>query len=86
MRRRTAAVGLFAFALALVCPAASAAAPETPPAYAALRSARPSGKGLAVTNLVLERDAFRFRFESGVFQFLPRVPTPKSPGFAQSLP
>jgi hypothetical protein len=40
------------------------------PAYTALRSARPDGRALAVENLLLERDAFRFRFESGTFQFL----------------
>jgi hypothetical protein len=40
------------------------------PAYAALRSARPEGRVLAVENLILERDAFRFRFASGTFQFL----------------
>ncbi|MEP6767844.1 MAG: M1 family aminopeptidase [Acidobacteriota bacterium] len=41
--------------------------------YASLRAARPAGPGLTVSNLVLERDAFRFRFESGSFQMLPFV-------------
>lgn len=41
--------------------------------YASLRAARPAGAGLIVSNLVLERDAFRFRFESGSFQMLPAV-------------
>ena len=69
MRRPLAAVGLFALAAS----AAAAAAPETSPVYASLRAARPSGKGLSVTNLVLERDVFRFRFESGSFQLLAPV-------------
>ncbi|MCA1581632.1 MAG: hypothetical protein LC796_09640, partial [Acidobacteria bacterium] len=41
--------------------------------YASLRAARPAGPGLAVSNLVLERDAFRFRFEAGSFQMLSAV-------------
>jgi hypothetical protein len=78
MRPARAAAGLLGFALALavglaVAPNAAFAAPETPPAYAALRAARPSGKGLVVSNLVVERDAFRFRFESGSFQLLSPV-------------
>ncbi len=41
--------------------------------YAALRAARPQGPAIAVRGLALERDAFRFRFESGAFQFLAPV-------------
>jgi hypothetical protein len=39
--------------------------------YAALRAARPAAEGTAVQSLTLERDAYRFRFESGAFFFLP---------------
>jgi hypothetical protein len=41
--------------------------------YAELRSARPAGRMLAAESLVLDRDVFRFRFASGVFQFLQPV-------------
>jgi hypothetical protein len=51
--------------------AAMGAAPD--PIYQALRAAAPQGPGFAVHNLVLERDAFRFRFETGVFQFVAPV-------------
>jgi hypothetical protein len=49
--------------------------PATPPdaIYAALRAARPSGAAVAVSDLTLERDAFRFRFASGTFHFFPEV-------------
>ena len=53
--------------------AATAPPPPPDPVYAALRAARPTGKALAVSNITLERDAFRFRFASGAFQFLPPV-------------
>ncbi|MEP7008769.1 MAG: M1 family aminopeptidase [Acidobacteriota bacterium] len=43
------------------------------PVYAALRAAKPDGRTLAVTNLVLERDVFRFEFASGTFHFLAPV-------------
>ena len=52
---------------------ASAAAEEPNPDYAALRGAHPEGKALAVQNLVLQRDVFRFEFASGTFQFLTPV-------------
>ena len=56
---------------ATVCAARARAAGD--PTYAALRAAAPQGPGVAVANLVLERDVFRFRFDKGVFQFLPAV-------------
>ncbi len=70
--RRFAAV---AVALSVVAAAAAAAAGsvETDATYRALRSAVPDGKTLAVRDLVLERDVFRFRIESGAFQFLTAV-------------
>ncbi len=43
------------------------------PTYTALRMARPQGPSIAVQDLVLERDVFRFRFEKGAFQFLDAV-------------
>jgi hypothetical protein len=43
------------------------------PTYAALRAAKPDGRTLAVTGLVLERDAFRFEFATGTFHFLAPV-------------
>ncbi|HEX7251802.1 MAG TPA: hypothetical protein VF376_02890, partial [Thermoanaerobaculia bacterium] len=46
------------------------AATETNATYTQLRAARPAGDPVAVTSLTLERDAFRFRFDSGSFQFL----------------
>jgi hypothetical protein len=47
--------------------------PAPDPVYAALRAARPAAEAVAVRDLVLERDAFRFRFLEGTFQFLPPV-------------
>lgn len=41
--------------------------------YSALRSARPEGSAVAVRAMTLERDVFRFRFDSGAFQFLRAV-------------
>ena len=46
---------------------------ESHPVYTALRAARPSGPAVSVTDLSIERDVFRFRFEKGVFQFLAPV-------------
>ncbi|HVO51408.1 MAG TPA: M1 family aminopeptidase, partial [Thermoanaerobaculia bacterium] len=43
------------------------------PVYEAFRSARPSAEGIAVRNLVLERDAFRLSFDGGAFYMLPVV-------------
>jgi hypothetical protein len=56
---------------ALLLPAAVAPAPD--PTYAALRAAATSGKAIAVEGLVLERDAFRIRFEKGIFEPLSEV-------------
>ena len=73
-RRRLAAAALAAALLSATgTPAATAPAPPSDPVYAALRAARPTGKAVAVSHLTLERDAFRFRFASGAFQFLPPV-------------
>ncbi|MGH9368496.1 MAG: M1 family aminopeptidase [Thermoanaerobaculia bacterium] len=63
---------LAAAALALLLPAAAFAA-EVDPTYAALRAARPTGRAVSVRDFTLERDAFRFRFASGTFQFLPEI-------------
>jgi hypothetical protein len=41
--------------------------------YAALRSARPAGEGLAVADVVLERDAHRISLKKGTVFFLPPV-------------
>jgi hypothetical protein len=43
------------------------------PTYAALRAARPDGRVVPVKGLVLERDVFRFQFDSGAFHFLAPV-------------
>ena len=50
-----------------------ASAVEPRAVYDALRAARPQGKAVAVQNLALERDVFRFQFTSGTFQFLTPV-------------
>jgi hypothetical protein len=60
-----------AFAAGLL--AAASLAAESDPTYAALRGAKPDGKAFAVRELVLQRDVFRFTFESGTFQFLTSV-------------
>ena len=46
---------------------------ESDPTYTALRAARPGGPVVAVEDLTLERDVFRFRFGRGTFQFLEPV-------------
>jgi hypothetical protein len=46
---------------------------ESDPVYTALRAARPQGQAIAVSNLTLERDVFRFRFDRGVFVLLAPV-------------
>ncbi len=51
----------------------AAPAPAADPTYAALRAARPDGRQVAVSGLVLARDAFRFRLDSGVVHFLAPV-------------
>jgi hypothetical protein len=58
---------------ALLFTALSASAMEPRAVYDALRAARPQGKAVAVLNLALERDVFRFQFTSGTFQFLAPV-------------
>ena len=55
----------------LLFPLAASAAQD--PTYAALRAARPDGRTVPVNGLVLERDAFRFKFDSGAFHFLAPV-------------
>jgi hypothetical protein len=59
--------------LGLACGLAAAAAPVPDSTYAALRATRPDGRTVAVQGLTLERDAFRFQFESGTFHFLAPV-------------
>src|SRR5262249_15044876 len=61
--------GLF-FPLLLTLPFPLRAAPETNATYAQLRAARPAGDPVGVQGLTIERDAFRFKFDSGGFQFL----------------
>ena len=67
--RSSQALRLLVSVLLALASARAAAAPADP-LYAALRAARPEGPSLAVSGLVLERDAFKFRFDSGTFQFL----------------
>ncbi|HEX4961099.1 MAG TPA: M1 family aminopeptidase [Thermoanaerobaculia bacterium] len=55
----------------LLLPSALRAA--TDPSYTELRNARPDGRTVPVNGLVLERDVFRFQFESGAFHFLKPV-------------
>ncbi len=55
--------------LATLAGVAGAAAPG----YEALRAARPDGRQLTVTDVVIERDVHRFSFESGTFHFLAPV-------------
>jgi hypothetical protein len=67
---------LIAFLAVLPCaPAAAAAASAvaTDATYAALRAARPDGRKVTVAGLTLERDVFRFQFDSGAFHFLAPV-------------
>lgn len=67
MKRRLGLAGL------LPLLAVSAALADTDPVYTALRAARPAGPAVAVENLTIERDAFRFRFQKGAFQFVEPV-------------
>ncbi|HEV8580925.1 MAG TPA: M1 family aminopeptidase [Thermoanaerobaculia bacterium] len=70
--RRTLPSVVFVFVvLFALLPVAVSAAPDA--TYAALRAARPDGRMVTVQNLVLERDVFRFQFDSGVFHFLAPV-------------
>jgi hypothetical protein len=50
-----------------------ARAASVDPTYAALRAARPDGRTVPVNGLVLERDVYRFQFDSGAFHFLSPV-------------
>ena len=59
-------------ALALLALAALARG-NSDPLYNALRAARPAGPAVAVQDLKLERDVFRFHFVRGSFQFLEPV-------------
>ena len=59
------AIGCLAFAVPLLG--------DGDPTYTALRAARPAGSVVAVQNLKLERDVFRFEFAKGSFQFLEPV-------------
>ncbi len=68
-RARLSRVILFIFLAFL--PAITLAAPD--PTYVALRGARPDGRVVPVNGLVLERDVFRFQFDSGAFHFLAPV-------------
>ncbi len=52
---------------------AAAARADADPTYTALRAAKPSGGAVAVEDLTLERDVFRFHFVRGSFQFLEPV-------------
>jgi hypothetical protein len=67
MRRRSGLVAswLLAFAAGLLA--------DADPTYTALRAARPAGPAVAVQDLQLERDVFRFQFVRGRFQFLEPV-------------
>ncbi len=61
-------------ALLLSCLGSAAWAAPPDPSYQALRNARPDGRQLAVSRpFALERDAFRFQFDSGAFHFLAPV-------------
>lgn len=58
-------------AVLLFLPLAASAAPD--PAYTALRNARIDGRSVPVNGLVVERDVYRFQFDSGAFHFLAPV-------------
>lgn len=60
------AVGSF---LLLTAVASSAVAVEVPE-YVQMRAARPDGRAVAVQDLTLARDEYRFTFRSGTFHFL----------------
>ncbi len=67
MRQRS---GLAAFGVFVLATIARA---DADPTYTALRAARPAGPAVAVQDLKLERDVFRFEFVRGTFQFLEPV-------------
>ena len=60
-------------ALALAAALATPLQAATDPTYATLRGAKPDGRKIPVQNLVLERDVFRFQFDSGAFHLLTPV-------------
>lgn len=70
MMRVVGALHVSRAALLTLLLATAAAHGETDPTYNALRAAKPDGKAVAIRGFVIERDVFRFRFESGTFQFL----------------
>ncbi|MES1244939.1 MAG: hypothetical protein ABUT39_25245, partial [Acidobacteriota bacterium] len=67
MRGRSIPVLLLSFVLV------AAVHGETDPTYKELRNARPDGRRVPVQGYVLERDVFRFQFDSGAFHFLSPV-------------
>ena len=67
MRQRS---GLMASLMLIVAAATRA---DADPTYTALRAAKPGGGAVAVQDLTLERDVFRFKFVRGSFQFLEPV-------------
>ncbi len=73
MFRRLARYALIPILILALSPLAAFAAPAPDPAYSALRAARPDGRMVPVNKLTLERDVFRFQFESGAFYFLAPV-------------
>jgi hypothetical protein len=71
VRRSSIRLRLFFPALLLLLPTALPAV--TDPAYTELRNARPDGRTVPVSGLVLERDVFKFQFDSGTLHFLKPV-------------
>ncbi len=67
MRQRSGPAAIWVFVLAATLRA------DSDPTYTALRAARPAGPAVAVQDLKLERDVFRFDFVRGTFQFLEPV-------------
>ncbi len=60
-------------ALALAAALATPLHAAKDPTYTALRAAKPDGRKIPVQGLELERDAFRFKFDSGAFHLLAPV-------------
>src|SRR5436305_3182679 len=71
MFRRLARYALIPILILALSPLAALAAPD--PTYTALRAARPDGRMVPVKGMTLERDVFRFQFDSGAFYFLAPV-------------
>lgn len=59
--------------IALLSAAPALGAATADPTYAALRSARPAGEGLAIQDVTLERDAHRISLKKGTVFLLPPV-------------